>query len=505
MLATILFAGAASVQAQNTLQGVNFFAVGSDSAFPVNFNPGGSPASFQFKNDGTSGDVTSGDSIYSVTVTLTPNITNVGYKAASNSFNPINAPSGADQTLPNTGATGEVTFFLDTAIGNDGFFPAAGIGDAEDGVLYNSLIRSTVDDASTTPTLIGSWQVQLDGANFSDSAASAIVMTDVDNDGIYLATTPPLNAGTYNFQITLGSSFGTPTFRNNGLSTGGGDLNFSILTNGNTALVELDAVRGRVRAADTTALFNQAPFYAQSSAWGTGFTTLEDLGSPTAGVYAKEFVVPAAGNYSVRVRPGFGIAKPFTGDVPFTTTVANQNVRVVFDTNTYNDGFFPASNIVIVTDAASRETLIPFTSIQFAGSFQSDFGFSGFEVPAAAFSCIDQGDGIWTFSTPFGAPTNAASPSPYKAVFTRASGTETGFALQIGGLDDNLTINGNNANVLGFTYAINDVIHGKADARTGRIRMEANPSSTNPIGNPQRNGAYLPASLDVENWMLHSF
>ncbi len=503
-----------SIHAQNTLQGVTFHAVGNGSVatdpfFPNNFAP--DTSTLQFKNDGTSGDLVAGDSIFTVEANLVPNSSG-GWKAASNSFSPINSPTGSNLDIPNTGSTGVVTFYLDTALTGDGFLPEAGTGEFEDGFVYTSLSLDAVNGSDDgTIRMLGSFQSALGGSNFT-SGLGELVLTDVNSDDIYTTTVTGIPAGSYEGKFTIGTAgFSKPDFGARGFAGGGNNITFTVLNSTDSIEFSLNAITGRYRIESSTPGVVGEPFYAQSSAWGTGFTSLEQLDDDgTTEFYSKEYVVTTPGDYTLRVTDTAGNRYPSSGNpstnfYPFTTTTPNQTVRVIFDRRTYNDGFFPENDFVIVVDSVSRETLTTITGIQFTGNFQADFASFGFTVPDSNFVATDDGDGIWTYSTPVGAFSANESNQSYKAVFSSTGGNPTNFTLQIGGGDDGLTTGGNNSNVGGLTYSTGDFIHGKADTRTGRIRMEASPSSANPIGDPARNGAYLPASLNVDNWMMHSF
>ncbi|MDX1972510.1 MAG: choice-of-anchor X domain-containing protein [Candidatus Sumerlaeia bacterium] len=513
LLAGLAASVAGSLQAQDILTNPTYIT--GNGFVTDNFNPSSIP-SYQLLDNGVAPDVAAGDGIYSVRITGAPN-TGGFYKAASAGFSAVNTPdAGFDNLVVNSGPTGVVDFFLNLNLtAADGFSPSTGVGQTIDGVVYSSYnleVVNSSDDGNLR--FVGSFQSELGGDDYT-TGTGAVVLSDVDNDDIYTGTATGIPAGNYAGKFTIGTAgFGKPAFGTAGL-IGGNDINFTVTAPTDIINFSLNAVTGRHRIQNAAAVAGP-PFYAQSAPWGTAFTSVEDLGTAVAGVYSKVFTVATPGEYTLRVTDTAGNRYPSSGSgttafCPFVTTTPNQQVRVVFDTNTYNDGYAPADNFVLVTDATTRETLVPVAGIQFAGSFQADFNQSGFGVPDTNFQAASIGDGIWAFTSPIGTFTNTSSTPGgfgYKAVF--ALGTTptqpANYDYQIGGNDDGFTRQANNGNVTPLTYGVGDFVHGKADVRTGRIRMQSSTTATpNPIANPQRNGAYLPAAAEVENWMMHSF
>lgn len=507
LIAGLLVFSASATQAQFDIS-TNAAYVTGNGFIPDGFNPGSNPA-LQLLDNGVAPDVAAGDGIWSVRLTGAINIAGE-YKVASTApnFGVINVPN--DNLKVNSGPTGTVDFFVNTNLttANDGFSPSAGTSPTADGVVYSTYNKELVDGSDDGNIhMLGTFQAQRGGANFT-AGAGAIVMSDVDNDDIYTATVTGLTPGSYTGKFTVGTAgFTKPDFGSQGLG-GGGDVSFTVVNSTDNIEFSLNAITGRHKIANAAAVAGP-PFYAQSNGWTTAFSAAEDMGAAVAGVYSRVFTVVTPGDYTARVSDTAGNRYPSSGNpatnfVPFTTTTANQQVRVVFDTNTYADGYSPADNFVIVTDATTRETLTTVGGVQFAGSFQVALNEGSFSVPNTNFQAINAGDGVWTYTAPVANFNNTNSPAEYKAVFG-TTGQPANYTLQIGGGDDGFTTGGNNANVPGLTYAAGEFIHGKADARTGRIRMQASATSTNPIPSAQRNGAYLPAAADVENWMLHSY
>ncbi|MCC6547221.1 hypothetical protein IT570_08640 [Candidatus Sumerlaeota bacterium] len=512
--ATILAAAAAPAAIQ--LQGVDIFITGSKSDFSgpgglggfspgTGLGPNGTAAELRMYDDGlTNGDVTADDGIWTTTVTNFVPGDSLIWKVASAGFGTVNTPDDNNNVI--VPGSGTITFYLVSNTLNDGYKPDTGSSPTVDGFIYTDQLPSTVA-AATSIQVTGDYTSELGGVDWTPADPNSVTLTDagagIIGDNLYGGTITGLPGGTYNFKVTQNQSFTPPAFGAPGYATGGGNHSFSVLGPSDTVTVTLDAARARVRAFNPS-LVAGPPFYAQSSAWGTGYTALEDLGTAVGNIYQKTFTVATAGTYSVRVRQGLGNPFPNSGDYPFTTTAANQDVLVVFDRNDYSsDGYTPGTDLVLVLDKNTRASLNTWTKVQVVGDFMTDFGGAGnWDAGNSAFDLSDAGPGVGAtagdqiFSATL-SPFLTGSGKQVKAVGQRTgvAPPDSGFTVQLGGSVDGITVNGNNAADSSFSYTASTPVIFVVDAITGRHDVAASP------GAPTRAAYFSPSS--VSDWSMY--
>jgi len=503
-----LAAVSAFATSDNLIQGVTAGLQGENPPIPGGFSGTVTPANQVF-DDGTNGDVTSNDNVYTRQLTgLTPGLI-FSWKVASDTWAPVNTPdSGGDNLRAKVPASGTVNFYLRTTAFNDGWAPDVS-GTFSDGYNWSDSIRTFVE-SSAEVSAAGSFQSERGGNDWTPSeTTTTLALTDAGNttlsDGIFAGTMTGIPAGSYDYKILLDQNWGN-SFGVNSLSSGGGNLSFPVIAPTDNITITLNANTGRIRVTNDNPLANPGPpFFAQSTAWGTAYGPLENMGSATGNVYVKTFTVATPGQHSVRIRQGLGRAFPDSGDYPFTTTTPNQDVRVVFDRNTYADGLTPATDIVaVVASTSSRSPLNTFSYVQPVGNIQHNLGGSDWDTSATLMQAYDDGlathgdavagDGIFAAKlTALDEARLFAATRQVKAIATRTGTGDGGYTIQLGGAIDGLTVSGNNgaANV---TFSGGDILTFQIDTVTGRVGAGVG------LAAPTRPAALLPATASVTDW-----
>lgn len=434
---------------------------------------------------------------------------------------PYNTPS-ADMAvfIDAAVAASNITFTLVTVAQNDGFLPDVGSGATTTGYVYTSAWRTWVDANASQLRLVGAFQSELGGTDWDQ--ANGLVMSDTldgdpAGDGIYKYKMTGLPAGNYAYKIlvkpTTDPAPFDPSFTNRGLAKdSGGALTVTAIAPTDTITITFDANTGRTKFTNDNPSLNPGPpFFATSAAWGETLDAATQLTDQGAGLFARIFTVPTAGDHQVRVRQYVGRTFSESGDYPFTTTVNNQTVLVAFDRNNYADGYLPASDFVVVLDATTRASLNSWEYAQvvigidgLGGVDADDFGFGGdFDANFAPFQSQDNGTapdttaGDQIFSRSI-TPTATDDPGlQWKFVARRTGKSDTGYKIQVGGALNGLTIDGNNDNIPMPTYAAGTPATFKADLITGRVGV----NTTGALADPVRGSYFNPAS-SVPDWTM---
>jgi hypothetical protein len=490
--------------AQNTFQGLNIYATGPSPQLD-NWNPGGT-ASLMMKDDGTNGDATAGDGIFTLdyapaAVGAAPGAI-TDWKVGSGSPNlwSISIPGG------NCGAqftTGVVTKLLvDTSSHGDGFLPDPN-GSTSLGFAYTQ--PSPLANL-TTLTVAGDFVDSLPGGSewAADSAAGQMFDDGshgdaTSGDGIYTMSFTGVPAGAYNFKITVNGSFdhaiGTEGFFS------GGNIPLTVVASTDNIKIELNSNTGRYRITNDNASASAGPpFFATSGGWSTSLDATTQLYDDAThgdvnsgdGIYARAFVANTSG--TVQVKQNVGSFYPDSGGVPFEIAAPGQTVLVQFDTNVYSDGFEPSTRFVW-TDPASRHPFTTAAPVQVVGDFMVSLsGTSDWNNSDSNFWLHDDGtngdvtsaDQIWT--TNFG-----GSPG---LTYKQAKAVETGaWTLQLGGYGEGITQSGDNTPIRFTVPSGNDLIF-KVDSATGRIGVGT--------GNPSRPATLnQAASAGIETWSMY--
>lgn len=511
--AAVASAGIASAATQ--LQGVDIFLTGSKSDFSGpgglgSFSPGtglgpnGTAAELRLFDDGTTnGDVTADDGIWTCRVTNFVVGDSLVWKVASSGFGTVNTPDDNNSVI--VPPSGIITFYLNANTLNDGFKPDTGSSPTADGFVYTDQLPGAIA-AATSIQVTGDYTSELGGADWTPADPNSVVLTDaaagILGDNLYGGTVTGLPGGSYQFKVTQNQSFTPPALGAPGYATGGGNHGFSVLGPSDVVTFTADANTGRVRA-NNPSLVAGPPFYAQSTGWSTGFSAAEDMGAAVGNVYLKSFTVATPGTYSVRIRQGLGNPFPNTGDYPFTTTAPNQSVLVVFDRNTYADGYTPTTDLVLVLDNTTRTSLNTWSKVQVVGDYMVDFGGAGnWDAGNAAFDLSDTGPGVGSTASDqiFSAtlvPFLTGSGKSVKAVGQRTGviPPDSGFTVQLGGSQDTITVNGNNSVDTSFGYMASTAVTFVVDAITGRHAVSASPAA------PTRASYFTVGAVD--NWTMY--
>jgi hypothetical protein len=449
--------------------------------------------------------------------------TNYEWKVADVGFTGINFRGNNSHLRVGAVATTPISFYARIAPFGDGLLPEAGGANlaANQGYLWSSQTAELFAPA-TSWNVLGNFTSELGGADWTASQSQNPVLTDAGfgaaSDGIWGATVTGLAPGTYACKFFDNNDFGTgaPEVGNDGYRAGS-DFSFTVLSASDSVKFILDTRTARGGVDVDSVVVIQPGIYATSSAWATTFdnATVMNFHS-VAGVRSRTFTVATAGAYSVRVRrhDGNAVAESFpeSGDYPFVTTAANQQVTVFLDTNTYGDGFLPANNIVTVVDPTTRGSLFgTVTEVQLVGNIQSEIDSLGlvgdFTNNDDLYNLTETGVGTRVFSGVFahgnaGSQTAPVTSVQYKAVGrfpdTASIQTSGDWSIQFGGAGEGTTLNGNNDNLtVSGSFAPGNSFATTVDILTGR--MSAVIGTTAPAA-PAR-PAYLLSATSVEDWM----
>lgn len=518
LLAGAVALAASSVQAQNTFQGVDIFATGDGPAIePGAFSPG--DPSNQLLDDGTSGDATASDGIYSRTITAGggDGAARQQWKVASPGFSPVSYPFGTDNSWTVTTNAASMDFFFNTNAQGDGFVPDPD-GSVILGFLYT--VPSPVLGTDTI-AVVGGFNGQLGGSDW-DAADLTLQMVDdgtggdtASGDGIYTLSFTGVTAGAYGYKILMdGANAGfDKQVSVLGFATGGGNLAINIFDTADNVRILFDSATGRTKAESDNILANPGPpFFASSDAWATGLVAETQLfddgtnGDVTSGdgIYSREFLTATtSGDQSVQILQGVGPSFPGTGGYPFVTTSFVQFVLVQFDTNAPADGFSPADNYVWVDPAARR---IP-TWVQAVGTIQVDFGGAGdWNNDDANMRLFDDGTGVDIAAGDnifMGTPSIPAASGGSRV--WKGLGEQASWDYQFGGAGDGATGPGGNNPGVPITITGGDQTNFVVDVTTGRIGANdgtsAAPAPTRPpsIDEP----ASIVDFLGVTDWSMY--
>lgn len=507
-----------SAFAQNTFNGADTFVTGPQPPFN-NWNPGGDPA-LQLKNDGTSGDVTASDNLWSVDVNTTVPAAAIGdrveWKAAHAGWS-WSTPGSGNAWTRATGGT--VKYILDNTVHNDGYQPDVD-GTTVRGIAYTVPAPVVSGDQVR---VVGDFITHLGGANWTPNENAGLMNDAGTNgdtaagDGIYTLSFTNVPAGSYQLKLTVNGTWDKQAGWW-GYSTDAGNLNMNILANTDQVRILFDSAKGRTKIENNNPLLNPGPpFYATSTLWGTvlgASTQLYDDGTngdvvSGDGIHSRTFTTTDNGQKGIQIKQGSGPQYPASGDgYPADVATTGQQVLVQFDTNTRADGYLPSTRYMWVNPAARRNI----TTVQPVGSWQSEAGGSDWSPGDTLFNIFDNGsngdltsgDKVFGGEFPLIDPSAPASPTVYnyKAV-AGVDGGGASYTFQFGGPGEGFTFNGNNPN-LDVTASANQTINFQVDTVTGRVAAFVRTSGPSNATAPQR-----PATIDaapnsaVSDWSMY--
>lgn len=324
-------------------------------------NPQWNNAADPMYDDGTHGDLTANDGIYSLDAT----ISNPSGSGEGNDFyewkvftcgnwDPSYPPGNNSFFRANIGDT--VTFTLDTNSYADGAYPAQNIHNVTGDIV-----------PAVGFTAVGDWQ----GWNNSNPVTA---LTDMGG-GIWEYTATVADTGPHLGKVSItGSAPNWHGYDANGRHFNTPDnINFSTSVADEQVLFQLDLNTGRLLVETQSPPAPTPPCLAGSfQGWNNASHPMFDDGTNGDltngdGIYSLDFTVAAAGNYEWKVVAecgDWGLAYPGENAWAITTT-ASQTVKFTLDTNTYGDGWYPMTNIVNATDSFG-------TSFTAVGDFNGD-------------------------------------------------------------------------------------------------------------------------------------
>lgn len=494
---TLTVAALAAVAAVATAQPwANNYAVGDG---PV-FNPGWDPGASAYLMTNLGGNV------YGIDIVAGGNgpgaYNRFQWKVSDGTWSNT-APANTTENAYGRATSGAtVSLRCDFNAQGDGFIPDKGVN-GQNGILYTI---PKVWDGAAKVILAGDFNGWNNATTSTYELKDDGVAPDATaGDGFYTGQFT-FTPGTYGFLVL-------PVF---GSDPGSWDLKLSqrgIADGGNLQLVvtgsdpykfTVDTNKGRIKIESTAPPITYP--CALSSAWstvpGTATQLFDDGTNGDAvsgdGIYSRVFTVTNAsgsGIDTVNVLHNSN-TYPATGGYPFTSA-NGVSVLVSYDTNTYADGFQPATKIVWVN--ASRRILPgdpngP-TGVHVTGDFVADLGGSNWNPGDPLTQLVDDGtngdstagDRIYTITFP-GAIVPNMSGKNWKA----AGGN---WDWQYGSPDNGFTRFGNNPSMSLSTTAGTD-LQFKVDAITGRAGY-GQPT----IANPTR-PAVLNNNAAVADWQL---
>lgn len=496
-----------SAQDQNQFNGVDIFATGENPPLD-GFSPGNTPG-LQLRDDGTNGDATPDDGIYSVDFQIAPNTEVVEgqrfqWKVASSGFAPVSYPFGTDNGFSRF-LPGNMKFVFDTQPKADGFNPDPN-GSNILGILYTIPSPVLPTDAVR---LAGSFGSELGGNDWTNDDDLTRMLDDgtgddeTAGDGIYTFSFTGVPAGGYEFKIVLNANWDLQVSAI-GFATGGSNIALNVAAATDNIKILFDSNTGRVKIENDNPLVNPGPpFYGTSAAWSEQLGAATQLyddgtnGDVTAndGIHSRVFTTVDSGQMNAQVKQGQGPSYPESGGYPMNIATTGQLVLLQFDTNSMTDGYSPATRYMW-TDPASRYLV---SAVQAVGSFQDEFGGAEWDANDPNFNLSDAGtEGDLTAADMlFGKDFIAfagVSGAQYKAVIP------PGWDFQFGGAGNGFTRNGNNPAIT-FTATAGQTANFQVDAITGRIAAFVN---TTPVA-PSRPASInaLPMPSNVSDWAIY--
>jgi hypothetical protein len=501
-LAALALGVASGVQAQNQFEGEDIFVRGAGPPLPVDW---GTDPSQQLLNDGTGGDQTAADTIWSRNIALAAGSTTmpVRWKMGAADWSP-EYPQGDNSFIRPDLSGGVVKYVFDTTQYGDGFVPDPN-GGSQKGIVYT--IPKPVYTTDTV-RVVGDFISEIGGGSWDQASAQGDMNDNgtggdaTAGDGIYTLSVTGLSPGVKNYKVMISPQiYSWDCQINTGGFLGfgaGGNLQFTVLASSDNIKIQADTNKGRTKVTNDNPAVNPGPpFFGTSSLWSTSIgaaTQLYDNGTngdvtSGDGIHSRVFTANAAATTAtVRILQGVGPSYPGSGGYPLGNIVNGQKVLVQFDTNVLADGYSPNTRYVW-TDPASRRNA-PY--VQPVGLLVDLGGAGDWDINATAFALNDTGatgdvaagDGIFGGTFACGAINNRG----WKAI-----GLQGSWDYQFGGAGDGSTYQGNNPTV-NITVPAGSVTF-QVDAASGRIGIGA----TLPTRPASFNAS---ASSDVKDWML---
>lgn len=332
-------------------------------------------AATELYDDGTNGDVTSGDGIFSRQFTITDPSGNADNGDRFYEWKVVTCGNWETTYPPGNNAyffadiDDTVLFTFDTNSYSDGFVPATNIHNV------------TGDDVSGGFTAVGEWQGW-------DNANPATAMTET-SPGVYELDYVVADQGAHMGKVVITGHPLWHGFDANGRHVGTPDnINFVTAEPNETVHFELNLNTGRLLVEPQGPPPPEWCVAGDWQGWNNAANPLYDNGTNgdlVAGdsIFSAEYSVADAGNHEWKaVTCGVWDTAYPSSNSWFITTTANQTVRFSLDLNTYADGFSPVVNIVHAND-------------NFGTSFTAVGDFNGNDSSDPNGLLQDVGDGIY--------------------------------------------------------------------------------------------------------------
>jgi glycosidase len=304
------------------------------------FQPGGgwNNGSDPLYDDGTHGDLVANDGVFSLDYVVAKAPGYYEWKFfACGTWDGYPGEEGANKWLYTTTNPQTVKFLLDTNVNADGYKPST----------YLTNVADSFAALTNTWTAVGNWQSAI--WNNNDPAT---LMTQIA-PGRYAVTYTVAAAGTYMFKVSRTGSW-DQQFGPDGRSVNSGNFTFTTTSPNQVVGFFLDAGNARIQAVPAGTP-GTASWYLRGSmnGWGTSDPLYDDgtHGDLVAGdgVYSLAYPLASAGNYEWKIaKSDWSVGYP--NNNAWLIVTAGQTVRFTLDTNTYNDGWWPQSNIASAND-----------------------------------------------------------------------------------------------------------------------------------------------------------
>ncbi|MDI6783545.1 MAG: hypothetical protein QME64_05540 [bacterium] len=331
-------------------------------------------------DDGTNGDTIAGDRVYTRDISIvTPGdyqykISRAGWATTYPAENGYFSPTVANET---------VKFWLDTNAYPGGWSPASHIPNhSADPLLVGA----------HTFNAVGTWQDE--AGNLFDWDPTALIhqMRDdglggdtLANDSIYTLVVTINTTGMFEYKGTSDGGWNRQITATGKTWNLGAGVNFTVLVANDTVKFECDIIKGRIKATPQTGVL--PGYYALGDVQGStpdASTRMYDDGTngdQTASdrIYTRAFEVASPGDHYFKVlhaQAGGGQAYyPPTGDgCYYVTSLSNETVRLLFDTNTTYDDWYPMTNFAFEESTTTVYDSLPYVAI---GDFQWGAGAPG--------------------------------------------------------------------------------------------------------------------------------
>ncbi len=284
-------------------------------------------------DDGTHGDLLAGDGIYSRDYA----IATAGrhqWKVTDGTW-AVTYPA-QNSWFYTTVANQVVKFTFDTNTYTDGYSPSTGIVNVSDH-----------GGGITTWTAVGDWQNWNPGS--TTTRMKAII------PGVYVVTYTVASAGTHEYKVAKSGTWTDDQFGAQGREHNAPTVKFVTSSPNQVMAFYLDLARGRIKAVPAGTP-GTAQWYLRGTmnGWSGTQDQLSDDGThgdllAGDGIYSLAYTFSAGGEHEWKITVN-DWSTNYPSSNAWLSVGAGQTVLFTLDTNTYNDGWQPATNIVNAND-----------------------------------------------------------------------------------------------------------------------------------------------------------